>query len=119
MINMPHSVTPEATVTTVTMDGEMEAESRVESQVSDVTMAGEVQNGESQESTAEEDMTMADVNVEEDEQPKPTTTNPSNISEVKLEDLFADIDSDEEFPSSAPGIKAEGSPEAPASPMYV
>lgn len=38
--------------------------------------------------------------------------------EVKLEDLFADVESDEEFPSSAgQDIKTMSSPQAPASPM--
>jgi DNA primase small subunit len=38
--------------------------------------------------------------------------------EVKLEDLFADIDSDEEFPSSDTlDIKTSSSPEAPAPPV--
>jgi DNA primase small subunit len=40
--------------------------------------------------------------------------------EVKLEDLFADVESDEEFPSSnAQDMKMSSSPEAPASPMFV
>lgn len=40
--------------------------------------------------------------------------------EVKLEDLFADVESDEEFPSSnAQDVKMSSSPEAPASPMSV
>lgn len=37
--------------------------------------------------------------------------------DVKLEQLFDDVDSDEEFPSSAPVKAAPSSPQAPASPM--
>lgn len=38
-------------------------------------------------------------------------------NEVKLEDLFADVDSDEEFPSSAPVVKQlSSSPEEAALP---
>ena len=37
--------------------------------------------------------------------------------DVKLEQLFDDVDSDEEFPSSAPVKVAPSSPQAPASPM--
>jgi DNA primase small subunit len=39
-------------------------------------------------------------------------------AEVKLEDLFADVESDEEFPSSNIDAKVSSSPEAPASPLY-
>jgi DNA primase small subunit len=39
-------------------------------------------------------------------------------AEVKLEDLFADMDSDEEFPSSSgQDVKISSSPAAPASPV--
>lgn len=39
--------------------------------------------------------------------------------DVKLDQLFADVDSDEEFPSSAPVKEARSSPQPPASPVYV
>ncbi len=41
------------------------------------------------------------------------------VKEVKLDDLFADADSDEEFPSSRPKEElVSSSPEAPSSPPY-
>jgi DNA primase small subunit len=61
----------------------------------------------------EQDMTMADAGVQGQTIPAPEIK-----QEIKLEDLFADIESDEEFPSSnARDIKISSSPEAPASPM--
>lgn len=111
---MPHSVTPEGTA----VDQMGETENKIESQVSGATMAASDFQNEDSQNSAKGDMTMADVAVEEDKEPK-TITKAQTASEVKLEDLFADIDSDEEFPSSAPGVKVEGSPEESASPMYV
>jgi DNA primase small subunit len=105
---MPHSVSPQDPAT---LD-------EIESQPSTTTLvANETQNGDSQSSNfSEADMRMADTDSQEQmvaEMPKKL----EEASEVKLEDLFADMDSDEEFPSSAPGVKAEGSPEAPQSPL--
>lgn len=46
-------------------------------------------------------------------------TNGGGKKDTKLEDLFADVDSDEEFPSSRPDqIKPSSPPAAPSSPMY-
>lgn len=46
-------------------------------------------------------------------------TNGDGKKDIKLEDLFADVDSDEEFPSSRPDqIKPSSPPVAPSSPMY-
>lgn len=57
----------------------------------------------------DEDITMADAGVQGEAIPKST---------AKLEDLFADFESDEEFPSTdAKEEKASSSPEAPASPV--
>ena len=80
----------------------------------------EAQNGESQPTEAlDQDMTMADVGVQGAEVPQ-VTVKAEIRSEVKLEDLFADIDSDDEFPSSTgQNIKVSSSPEAPSSPVYV
>ncbi|KAJ2999062.1 hypothetical protein NUW58_g124 [Xylaria curta] len=62
------------------------------------------QNGNSQH-TEDNDVTM-------------TGTNGSEKKDVKLEDLFADGDSDEEFPSSRPnGVKPSSPPVAPSSPL--
>lgn len=62
---------------------------------------------------ADQEMTMVEAGVQE---------GPSQHvkEEVKLEDLFADIDSDEEFPSSnVEDVKVASSLEAPSSPVYV
>ncbi len=41
------------------------------------------------------------------------------VKEVKLDELFVDVDSDEEFPSSRPKDEpTSSSPEAPSSPLY-
>ena len=54
-----------------------------------------------------------DVDMNGSEEPAPQVK-----KEVKLEDLFADVDSDEEFPSSAPVKDApSSSPQRAASPM--
>lgn len=65
----------------------------------------------------DQDMTMADVEVAGDEV---ESTNAEIKPEVKLEDLFADMDSDDEFSSSnvkTQDIKSSGSQEAPSSPV--
>jgi DNA primase small subunit len=67
--------------------------------------------------TMDPDMTMADVGAVDDEIPD---AKEEIKSEVKLEDLFADIESDEEFPSSnskSQDVKVSSSPEAPSSPV--
>ena len=62
---------------------------------------------------ADQEMTM--VEAEAQEQPAQDFK-----EEVKLEDLFADMDSDEEFPSSnIKDVKIPSSPQAPLSPVYV
>ncbi|RDW84923.1 DNA primase [Coleophoma cylindrospora] len=74
-------------------------------------------NRESQESDAvDPDMTMAEAGIEGQDIPAPEST-PVIKQEIKLEDLFADYESDEEFPSShVNAVKEESSPEAPPSP---
>jgi DNA primase small subunit len=101
---MPHSVSSEAhgpDSDVVDMIGADSIAPAVENQDGDNDMA----------------MVKADVQSEEGAQ----ATDPSGHEEkqeVKLEDLFADIESDEEFPSSnAQDVKMSSSPEAPASPM--
>jgi DNA primase small subunit len=67
--------------------------------------------GESQTSD-DRDMTMAVAGLEQENPPVKTEI----TSEVKLEDLFADMDSDEEFSTSTgQDVKISSSPEAPAS----
>ncbi|EKD15073.1 eukaryotic and archaeal DNA primase small subunit [Drepanopeziza brunnea f. sp. 'multigermtubi' MB_m1] len=78
-------------------------------------------DGDSQESdSAHEDMTMTDVVA--DPKAVPTEAVKAEVaSEVKLEDLFADMDSDEEFPSltgQESNIRSSP-PGAPASPFHI
>lgn len=65
----------------------------------------------------DQDLAMADADVAGDEV---SNTNAEIKSEVKLEDLFADMDSDDEFSSSnvkTQDVKSSGSQEAPSSPV--
>ena len=83
-----------------------------------MTINATVLNGASQ--ATENDITMA----EPETLPANDTDGDANGQEkkdVKLEDLFADVDSDEEFPSSRPQDSQDkpSSPQAPLSPMYV
>ncbi len=67
------------------------------------------------------DMTMAEAGVGGEGAIEDSSAAEAPVKqEVKLEDLFADVESDEEFPSSTgQDIKTSSSPEAPASPMLV
>jgi DNA primase small subunit len=115
---MPHSATSEnASAEENTMAAEVENHdslSTIHTLVPESTA-----NGDSQLSNdADKNMTMADIDIQGVDvldiklEMKP---------ELKLEDLFADVESDDEFGSSAamPNVKGESSPEAPASPMFV
>jgi len=111
---MPHSITPEEDAShDQDMAIDIEA-TNVESEFSQATLAAEdeVQDGE----VSDQDITMADP-VMERESKEQKLVKTEEKSEVKLEELFADVESDEEFPSSAPDPKVEDSPEAPASPV--
>ncbi|KAH9906060.1 prim-pol domain-containing protein [Xylariomycetidae sp. FL2044] len=69
-------------------------------------------NGDSQ--ATDNDITMAEP------QALPTASDNEEKKDVKLEDLFADVDSDDEFPSSKPvEDKMSSSPLAPSSPVDV
>lgn len=97
---MPHSVSPEPTP---------------DSAHTEAMETGEIVAGQDPSQDSEDrDMTMveADADIEGDEQV-------AVKSEVKLEELFADVESDEEFPSSTvhDNTKVSSSPEAPASPL--
>jgi DNA primase small subunit len=103
---MPHSVSPEAQEPdTEMMETDVEA--------SDAS--------EHDEEDQDHEMAM----IETSDQPAAVVGDSAPVAavekqEVKLEDLFADVESDEEFPSSnAQDIKMSSSPEAPASPMSV
>jgi DNA primase small subunit len=116
---MPHSVTPEnASNTDPTISAEAGTD-KGETQTTETSRTQEMaaENGNTHESEpADQDITMADVALVTDASAKPEMA-----PEVKLEDLFADMDSDEEFPSSTgPNLKITSSPpEAPPSPMSV
>lgn len=72
-------------------------------------------NKDAAELNDDDDITMADAGVQGEAIPTPATK-----PEVKLEDLFADVESDDEFPSTnAKDKKASSSPEAPASPVQI
>jgi DNA primase small subunit len=89
-----------------------------ETQASENTaVADETENGDTQgEDATDQDMTMEDVGVQGEKVPE-VAVKEETKPEVKLEDLFADVESDEEFPSStALNIKTSSSPEAPSSP---
>jgi hypothetical protein len=106
---MPHSVPDQDTVLAdnETNDGETQTTSTLTAEATG--------NGDSQVSEAmDEDMTMAEAGVEGAE----ILVKAEDKSEVRLEDLFADMESDEEFPSSnVKEVKVSSSPEAPSSPV--
>lgn len=87
------------------------------------TLVAEVaeESGTSQGSDAADiEVTMADVAIADaitlDISIKGAVKSEVTETEVKLEDLFADMDSDEEFPSSVgPAVKVASSPEEPVS----
>jgi DNA primase small subunit len=104
---MPHSVTPEA------------REPDEEPMATDVEASQDA--SEHEEDDQDHDMAMIETIGEAAatvEKSAPAVD--VEKQEVKLEDLFADVESDEEFPSSnAQDVKMSSSPEAPASPMSV
>ena len=118
---MPHSVTPEDTSVpdqdTITANVEP---NNGETQTTEDTLTADTarNSGDSQFSdTMDQDITMADAGVEGEEIPK-VVVKAEEKPEVKLEDLFADMESDEEFPSSnIRDIKVSSSPEPPSSPV--
>lgn len=112
---MPHSITPE--------DGPTASPENPENIVvenGDVQTPQEtVPAGDSQMSDAmDHDMTIAEAGVQGQEIPEPVVMTEVK-TEIKLEDLFADYESDEEFPSSnVNDLKITSSPpEAPLSPV--
>ncbi|RQM06225.1 hypothetical protein DH86_00003342 [Scytalidium sp. 3C] len=81
-------------------------------QLEDATGLGEAsQDG----NDADQDLKMADAEGEDQSNPE------TNIKpEVKLEDLFADVDSDDEFSSSKKeAVEAPSSPQGPLSPVHI
>ncbi|KAI0017108.1 prim-pol domain-containing protein [Xylariomycetidae sp. FL0641] len=97
---MPHSVT------------EPSKDSPAPAEADDKMADAPAQNDDGQ--AADNDIPMAET------EPTPETTNGDGKKEVKLEDLFADVESDEEFPSSRPkDEKASSPPIAPSSPVDI
>lgn len=99
---MPHSVNSESKTPPTEMDGTM----------TDATLQdGDVAMGEADSlpsSTANNGAPAAQGDGSADADTK---------NEVKLEELFADVDSDDEFPSSRPNNKPSSPPPAPSSPV--
>lgn len=119
---MPHSLSPEDATNSDSNPSVPVDTDKEETQTTETTLTQETaaENGDTQESeSADHDMTMADV-AEADTVPE-VHVKPEIAAEVKLEDLFADMDSDEEFLSSTgQNLKITSSPpEAPPSPVYV
>jgi DNA primase small subunit len=100
---MPHSVSPEAQPSEQTMaDAEFDAEMPSS-------------DADDQQDCEDHEMITGEASMKDEIIGSPKV---EPKKEVNLEDLFADIDSDEEFPSSnAQGLEASSPPEAPASPM--
>jgi DNA primase small subunit len=118
---MPHSVTPEeaSAPDQDTLIANAEPNNGETKTTEDMLTADiAINNEDSQFSEAmDQDMTMADAGVEGEEIPK-VVVKAEEKPEVKLEDLFADMESDEEFPSSnIKDIKVSSSPEPPSSPV--
>ncbi|KAK2628928.1 hypothetical protein QTJ16_002031 [Diplocarpon rosae] len=118
---MPHPASPEESSTP---KQNMNADSILHNdttQISEKIRATELieENGNTQESDSDQDMTMADVTAESKD-PQDIVASEA-ASEVKLENLFADMDSDEEFPgSTSQDVKITSSPpEAHAPPVPI
>ena len=115
---MPHSVSPEGPSAPDQDATIADAETNGETQSTSQSMAGEAEtsNGDSQNNNAvDQDMETENAGAEGDDVPQ---IKPEAKIDIKLEDLFADMESDDEFPNSiGHDIKAEDSPEAPLSPM--
>lgn len=115
---MPHSVSPEDTTTQDTLIADTETNNGVTQTTESTVTAEAAVNGDSQFSESmDQDMTMVDAGVE-GETVLEVAVKAEEQPEVKLEDLFADMESDEEFPSSnIRDTKVSSSPEAPSSPV--
>lgn len=113
---MPHSVSPEesASPDADAIIGEPKPENIELHESAGTVVADSVGPIEPSQASDDQDMMMADAGAAEEKMPVKMEA----TAEVKLEDLFADMDSDEEFPSSTgQDVKISNSPEAPASPL--
>lgn len=100
---MPHSVPPEA----------LEPDADAVDMIADV--GAEPGAPATQGQDEDKDMAMTEDEVQGEEVTQATDSIKTEKQEVKLEDLFADVESDEEFPSSnAQDLMMSSSPEAPA-----
>ncbi|KAJ8064131.1 hypothetical protein OCU04_007966 [Sclerotinia nivalis] len=111
---MPHSISPEEPSIQSQDNMADTEETGDDAQISQEAEDTSV-NKDAAELNDDDDITMADAGVQGEAIPTPATK-----PEVKLEDLFADVESDDEFPSTnAKEEKASSSPEAPASPVHI
>ncbi|TVY13814.1 DNA primase small subunit [Lachnellula arida] len=127
---MPHSVSPANSGTPNQVQDDMVVEPQPQAENAEAQTTGstenqvvvntEPENGNTQgDDVADQDMAMEDVGVQ-GEKVLESAVKEESKSEVKLEDLFADVESDEEFPSStALNVKPSSPPEAPSSPVHV
>lgn len=113
---MPHSVSfhdppsPSRSPDTLAADAEVAKGNSQDAMTEDTKR----ENVDSQSSdSTDQDIAMADAGVQGQEIREIVIK-----TEVKLEDIFADVESDDEFPSSTgQDMKDSSSPEAPASPV--
>ncbi|TVY36546.1 DNA primase small subunit [Lachnellula subtilissima] len=127
---MPHSVSPANSGTPDQVQDDMVVEPQPQAENGEtpntaspenpVVVNTEPENGITQgDEVADQDMAMEDVGVQGEKVLESAVKEESKL-EVKLEDLFADVESDEEFPSSnALNVKPSSPPEAPSSPVHV
>jgi DNA primase small subunit len=110
---MPHSVSPEGPASP-NQDEIVEEPKPDNIEREGTAVAESIRPIRESQNSDDQDMTMADTDSGEENTPVKTEITP----ELKLEDLFADIDSDEEFPcSTSQDVKTPNSPEAPESPL--
>ncbi|TVY46874.1 DNA primase small subunit [Lachnellula occidentalis] len=126
---MPHSVSPANSGTPDQVEDDMVVEPQPQAENGEPQTTGnpenpvlvntEPENGNTQgDDVADQDMAMEDVGVQ-GEKVLDSAVKEESKPEVKLEDLFADVESDEEFPSSAaPNVKPSSPLEAPSSPVH-
>ncbi|KAF4629008.1 hypothetical protein G7Y89_g9141 [Cudoniella acicularis] len=111
---MPHSISPEAKLSAQDETTIAEGAADGETQSSENTLVADSPTDD----VMEQDMTMEDVGMQGEAAPTAPVKTETH-AEVKLEDLFADVESDEEFPSSnGQNIEISGSLEAPSSPVH-
>lgn len=127
-VGMPHSVSPTNSGTPEQVQDDMVVEPQPQAENAEPQTTGstenpvvvntEPENGNTQgDDVADQDMAMEDVGVQ-GEKVLESAVKEESKSEVKLEDLFADVESDEEFPSStALNVKSSSPPAAPSSPV--